>query len=138
MCQQLGQPRGCLIGWVKVTTCLPARLRDAVVSLPTYVRALTCTASAHASSRARGNAELLRAERERESELAKSRVGAAFLSESEIAPRYVCDVNFAIVIRVLEPESIPRHDSRGLNLRFRINICCKSLDNARSSPRDVA
>lgn len=37
VCQQLGQPRGCLIGWVKVTTCLPARLRDAVVSLPTYV-----------------------------------------------------------------------------------------------------
>lgn len=77
VCQQLGQPQGCLIGWVKVTTCLPARPRDAVVSLPTYVHSRA--PHRHMPSRAhadRGNATIRSQERNRK--LAKSRVGGFF------------------------------------------------------------
>lgn len=130
MCQQLGQPRGCLIGWVKVTTYLPTR------ETPSYLFLRTCAhvhrTSAHAASRARGNAVCRESGTERESVLAKSRESRRFFSEPEIAPRsYIRPVNLANVISgfgtTRSRDTIP-HTGLG-----RINTRCESTDNVLTS-----
>jgi hypothetical protein len=118
VCQQLGQPRGCLIGWVKVATYLPGT--DIVVLhppilLPTYVR-----------SRARGNASSGTGRGMERQEFLEIASASFFEVRQTIA---LCDRNWQF--RAARPrDMIPKR--LDLNLKW-ISARYESVDNARNS-----
>lgn len=139
MCQQLGQPRGCLIGWVKVTTYLPTYL-PGTPSSSTYfsrhmymVHALTCTATQPPRARARGNALCRLSERNRDGrrKITRDRVSLVFRDPPQNSTFYASRHKLATIIgSLVEPADLETWFRRS-NPEFRINTRYGSADIIR-------
>jgi len=129
VCQQLGQPRGCLIGWVKVAAYLPGT--DAVVLhvlLPTYVRSRASAQLPRARARAR--AEMRRRERGMKREEFHEIARQPPFSRSGELLRFVTRKPATVIGSLEEPVDL---ETRFSKPEFGISARYESVDNARNS-----